>query len=145
MKGTVYGLYIDTPIGERWYIGQTYRNVYTRWDEHRKNRYNCDRTSIHDAIDEHGWFAFKKVVLETIRSDSLDDLLTRLLIREREWITEKCAYGKGFNESEGILTDEGIQSYISRIKKTKKEPTRISRSKTDYRKLFRIITNGSVT
>lgn len=114
-KGYVYGLYHEDK--NKWYVGQTYRDVNVRFDEHRKASMKEDELSqnIHYKLRKYGWFKFKKVVLEVVEENTMEMLLESLLRKEVYWIAEKEAFSLGYNESPGIKGEDQVRSYVNRM------------------------------
>lgn len=74
-RGVVY--MITSPSGKK-YVGQTKRNVWLRWNEHKSGKSCCH--GLWHAICKYGWKAMKCEVLE----DNIDFL--NLDKREEYWI-----------------------------------------------------------
>ena len=88
---------VTNTINGKVYIGQTYRDVPTRWHEHIYHSYNPNRgynSILHSAIRKYGEDAFVVEIVEECETERLEE-------RETFWIKEfGSAYG-GYNSSLG--------------------------------------------
>ena len=73
------------------YVGQTARDIWTRFDEHCRSKI---MTPLHTAIQEKGHQNFILTELEKIEIEKLDE-------REQYWIKEYDSYNSGYNATYG--------------------------------------------
>lgn len=85
-KGYIY--LITNKINNKQYIGQTSRDVDTRFQEHYSNTRGYSK--LHNAIQKYGWQNFKVETIEEVPLDSLDE-------REKYWINKLDTRDKGYN------------------------------------------------
>lgn len=74
-KGFIY--LITNKLNQKKYVGQTARDIYTRFDEHCTEKRG--HSKLHNAIQKYGWLNFKVEPLEEVPLDQLDE-------REQYWI-----------------------------------------------------------
>lgn len=90
VQGHIY--VITNKITGKQYVGQTSRNIETRFEEHC---YDDRSTShIHNAIKKYGVSNFEIKELETVELNKLDE-------REQYWIKELNTYKDGYNQNVG--------------------------------------------
>lgn len=88
-KGHIYVI-TDKTNGKQ-YVGQTARDIWTRFDEHCRSKV---LTPLHAAIQEKGHNNFKLEELETVQLEDLDT-------REKFWIENLDTYKNGYNATQG--------------------------------------------
>lgn len=92
-KGYIY--LITNKLNNKQYVGQTARDVETRFLEH------CSETrghsKLHNAIQKYGWQNFKVETLEEVSLTELDE-------REIYWINKLQTRDKGYNIAPGGIT-----------------------------------------
>lgn len=76
-KGFIY--LITNNVNQKKYVGQTARDIDTRFSEHCAEKRGYSR--LHNAIQKYGWQNFKVEQLEQVSLDQLDE-------REKYWIKE---------------------------------------------------------
>ena len=87
--GTIY--LITNKINGKQYVGQTARDMWTRFEEHCKK----DNPSvIGTAIQKYGYLNFSLEEIEQVPLDKLDE-------REIYWIKHYDTYHKGYNQTHG--------------------------------------------
>lgn len=91
-KGYIY--LITNKINGKQYVGQTARDIWTRFEEHCLNTHN---SAIGNAIVKYGYNNFTLQELESVELDKLDE-------REIYWIKYYDTYKKGYNQTQGGLT-----------------------------------------
>lgn len=91
-KGYIY--LITNKINGKQYVGQTARDIWTRFDEHCLNTHN---SAIGNAISEYGYSNFTLQELEAVELDKLDE-------REIYWIKYYNTFEKGYNQTKGGST-----------------------------------------
>lgn len=87
--GTIY--LITNKINGKQYIGQTARDMWTRFEEHCKP---SNQSVIGKAIQKYGYLNFSLEEIERVSLDCLDD-------REQYWIDYYDTYRKGYNQTPG--------------------------------------------
>lgn len=87
--GTIYQ--ITNKITGKKYVGQTARDIWTRFEEHCRAR---DNTALHSAIQEFGYLNFELVELEKVPLSELDQ-------REKYWIRKLNTFETGYNSTIG--------------------------------------------
>lgn len=115
------------------YIGQTSRDIDTRFAEH------CSETrghsKLHNAIQKYGWQNFKVEEIEEVPNNKLDE-------REQYWIQHYNTYHNGYN-----LTLGGFQTNIniSNIKAIRViENNIVVRSKEELSRLLSEVTSWRI-
>jgi group I intron endonuclease len=88
-QGYIY--LITNKINGKQYVGQTARDIDTRFAEHCKNSHN---TAIGNAIQKYGYLNFSVQELEKIDLDKLD-------AREQYWIKYYNTFEEGYNKTIG--------------------------------------------
>lgn len=91
-KGYIY--LITNKINGKQYVGQTARDIWTRFEEHCQNSHG---SAIGNAIQKYGYLNFSLQELETVPLDLLDE-------REKYWIAYYDTYHKGYNKTLGGKT-----------------------------------------
>ena len=89
-KGYIY--LITNKVNGKQYVGQTSRDVDTRFQEHCFD--TRGHSKLHNAIQKYGWQNFKVETIEEVPLDDLDE-------REKYWISELDTRDKGYNISFG--------------------------------------------
>lgn len=91
MNGTIYA--IKNNVNDKVYIGKTYNNLTTRFNEHlrdsRKDR--CENRALYSAIKKHGE---KNFYIELVEDNIEESLLEE---REMFYIQQFNSYKKGYN------------------------------------------------
>lgn len=87
--GTIY-LITNKTTGQQ-YVGQTARDMWTRWEEHCRSN---NMTPLHQAIKDYGHNDFTLKELEQVSLEDLDS-------RERYWINELDTFKNGYNATIG--------------------------------------------
>lgn len=90
MLGHIY--IITNKINGKQYVGQTSRDIYTRFDEHCFDKRST--SAIHAAIEKYGVNNFELKELETVPLEKLDE-------REQYWIQYYDTYRNGYNKNIG--------------------------------------------
>lgn len=98
-QGHIYLL--TNKINGKQYVGQTARDIWTRFSEHCKS----NNTYIGKAIQKYGHLNFKVEEIETVPIDKLDE-------REIYWIKHYNTYINGYNQTYG---GESVYNYPSLI------------------------------
>lgn len=88
-KGYIY--LITNKINGKQYVGQTARDIWTRFEEHCRNTHG---SAIGNAIQKYGYLNFSLKELEAVSLDQLDD-------REKYWIKHYNTYHEGYNKTLG--------------------------------------------
>lgn len=120
MKGLIY--IIKNNVNKKVYIGKTYNNLTTRFNEHlrdsRKKR--CENRAIYSAINKHGEDSFFIELLE--------DNIEEELLEEREiyYINKYDSYKNGYNCTLGgdgkryiLYTDDQVIEMYNKHKSIK--------------------------
>ena len=87
--GTIY--LITNKINGKQYIGQTARDMWTRFEEHCKPN---NLSVIGKAIQKYGYLNFSLEEIEKVPLDKLDE-------REKYWINHYDTYNVGYNQTHG--------------------------------------------
>lgn len=90
VQGHIY--VITNKLTNEQYVGQTSRDIYTRFDEHCYD--NRSTSHIHNAIKKYGAKNFEIKELETVELNRLDE-------REQYWIAKLDTYKNGYNQNIG--------------------------------------------
>jgi group I intron endonuclease len=99
MYGIIYS--IENKINNRYYIGQTTRNLHERKLEHlRDNRYPIDR-----AIQKYGNENFEWKVIDEANDQDVLNMLERLHISRYESLTTQWGYNLESGGSNGKLAE----------------------------------------
>lgn len=114
------------------YVGQTSRDIDTRFAEH------CSETrghsKLHNAIQKYGWTNFKVEELEEVPLDQLDE-------KEQYWIKKLDTYNNGYNLT---LGGSNVNINISHIPAIRvKENGIIIASKEELSRLISSVTSWS--
>lgn len=100
-KGYIY--IITNKVNNKQYVGQTSRDIWTRFDEHCYD--DRSTSAIHAAIKKYGVDNFDLKLLEEVDLNQLDT-------RERYWINEYNTCREGYNKTlSGI--DKSFKDYKS--------------------------------
>lgn len=91
-KGYIY--LITNKINGKQYVGQTARDIWTRFDEHCSNTHN---SAIGNAINKYGYNNFTLQELEAVELNKLDE-------RETYWVKYYNTFEKGYNQTKGGST-----------------------------------------
>lgn len=89
-KGYIY--LITNKINGKQYVGQTSRDIWTRFEEHCYD--NRSTSAIHAAIVKYGVSNFTLELIEEVDLSQLDE-------REIFWINHYGTYGNGYNKTFG--------------------------------------------
>lgn len=100
-KGYIY--LITNKINGKQYVGQTSRDIWTRFDEHCYD--DRSTSAIHAAIVKYGVSNFSLELIEEVDLDNLDE-------KEKYWISYYDTYNKGYNKTLGG-TNISFDSYNS--------------------------------
>ena len=95
-KGYIY--LITDKTNNKKYVGQTSRDIWTRFEEHCRSKI---MTPLHQAIQEKGHLNFKLEEIEQVELDDLD-------VREKYWINHLNTFETGYNATVG---GRGIVNY----------------------------------
>ena len=87
--GTIY--LITNKINGKQYVGQTARDIWTRFEEHCKP---SNSSAIGKAIQKYGYLNFSLEEIERVPLDKLDE-------REKHWIKHYNTYSLGYNQTHG--------------------------------------------
>lgn len=90
-KGHIY--LITNKINGKQYVGQTARDIWTRFEEHCKNSH-IQYSAISQAIEKYGYLNFELKEIEEVPIDKLDE-------REIYWIQYYKTYENGYNQNRG--------------------------------------------
>lgn len=90
-KGYIY--LITNKINGKQYVGQTARDIWTRFEEHCKPS-NATHSAISRAIIKYGYNNFTLTTLEEVELEKLDE-------RERYWIAKYNTKENGYNQNLG--------------------------------------------
>ena len=88
-KGYIY--LITNKINGKQYVGQTARDIWTRFEEHCSNTHG---SAIGNAIQKYGYANFSLQELEAVELERLDE-------REIFWIDHYNTYQNGYNKNKG--------------------------------------------
>lgn len=127
--GSIY-LITDKANGKQ-YVGQTARDVETRFLEHCSERRG--HSKLHEAIQEKGWQNFEWRVIEQVPLDKLDE-------RERYWIKELNTRENGYNIAVG--GKDTIFTEWPRVQVA--ENDLVFDSKEDMARIFNKVTSWSI-
>lgn len=100
MKYTGYIYKIVNDINNKVYIGQTTRNIEERWKEHVQN-IKYKKYHLYLAMNKYGVENFNVEFLDKAKSNTFDDLLIDLDIKEKHWIGYYNSFNDGYNETSG--------------------------------------------
>lgn len=132
-QGYIYKITND--INDKVYIGQTSRDIDTRFAEHCSETRGNSR--LHNAIQKYGWLHFKVELVETVQLKELDE-------REIYWIKyyDSTNQDKGYNIAPG-----GSQSFHPRdYKQIRVVENNITfDSKEDCARIISQVTSWSMT
>lgn len=94
---------ITNIVNNKIYIGQTIRDIQSRWNQHINNAYNENdkNNHFHNAILKYGENSFSIVIIEECPDEVLNE-------REKYWINYYDSYNNGYNST---LGGEGYQKY----------------------------------
>lgn len=90
-KGYIY--LITNKINGKQYVGQTARDIWTRFEEHCKPSH-AQSSAIGRAIQKYGYLNFSLEEIESVPLDQLDE-------REIYWIKHYNTLEKGYNQCSG--------------------------------------------
>ena len=90
-KGHIY--LITNKINGKQYVGQTARDIWTRFEEHCKNSH-IQYSLISKAIEKYGYLNFDLKEIEEVPLEKLDE-------REIYWIKYYNTYKNGYNQNRG--------------------------------------------
>lgn len=90
VQGHIY--VITNNLNGKQYVGQTSRDIYTRFDEHCYDKRSTSH--IHNAIQKYGVSNFSIKELETVDLTLLDQ-------REQYWTEQLDTYRNGYNNNIG--------------------------------------------
>lgn len=96
-QGSIY--LITNRLNGKQYVGQTARDIWTRFEEHCNNSHG---SAIGNAIQKYGYLNFSLQELERVPLDKLDE-------REVFWIKYYKTYENGYNKTLG--GNSGIRQY----------------------------------
>ncbi len=103
--GTIYT--IICKVNQKRYIGQTVKNVTTRWKEHlRESSVDKGNRPLYNAIKKYGQGMF------TIRTLEEDIPREKLSEREIYWIEQFDAYNNGYNATTGGESNFNIREEV---------------------------------
>jgi group I intron endonuclease len=88
-KGYIY--LITNKVNGKQYVGQTARDIWTRFEEHCQNTHG---SAIGNAIQKYGYLNFSLQELEAVSLEQLDE-------REKYWIKYYNTYHEGYNKTLG--------------------------------------------
>ena len=91
-QGIIYAIYNKET--EKYYIGQTIKDLNKRWQEHLYEARRMKDTPLYRSIRKYGADKFKIRVIEECSINTLDD-------RETYWISEYNSYNGGYNQTDG--------------------------------------------
>jgi hypothetical protein len=97
-EGYIYK--ITNLINQHSYIGQTYRTIKLRWNEHKRD-YKKHKYALYSAMKMYGLEHFSIEQVEKISCYDVHELLTSLNEREVFWIDFYDTYRNGYNETIG--------------------------------------------
>lgn len=86
-------------ITKQYYVGQTLRSIEERAKENGKGYLNQPKFGA--AIKEYGWENFTLTILETISSNDLNELISKLNELEKYYIQKFDSYNTGYNCTKG--------------------------------------------
>lgn len=112
-EGCIY--LITNKINGKQYIGQTRQDFKQRMRDHvSKAKYNKTNSYLHSAIRKHGWDNFTKEIIETIKTDSLEELIQKLNEKEIYYIKyyNSLFSQNGYNISDGGNTTRYLEKEI---------------------------------
>lgn len=89
-QGYIY--VITNKVNGKQYVGQTSRNIQTRFEEHWSDKRST--SAIHKAIEKYGILNFEIQELEQVDLNQLDE-------REQYWIQKLDTYKNGYNKNIG--------------------------------------------
>lgn len=98
---------VTNTVNGKVYIGQTSRDVHTRWCEHlhdTASKKDLSRFVFHRAIHKYGADSFRVETIEECDVADLDE-------RERYWIKYYNSYEKGYNSDFGGRSNKGHPVY----------------------------------
>jgi len=99
--GYIYSVYCSET--NKYYIGQTKRDIYTRWTDHvNASKKKNDTLIFHLAIRHYGEEAFHIRIVETVSEKNYKTFKEKLNAAERKQIKlYDCIYPNGYNISKG--------------------------------------------
>ena len=97
-EGYIYK--ITNLINQHSYVGQTYRTIQIRWNEHKRD-YEKYEYALYSAMKLYGLEYFLIEQVEKISCKDVRDLLSLLNDREVFWINFYDTYCNGYNETIG--------------------------------------------
>ena len=99
-EGYIYKIYND--INDKVYIGQTYTTIDYRWQKHKYESKNAEKTSaFHNALKRHGVSHFTPALVQKIESKTLSELIRMLDAQEIYYIDFYNSYYDGYNSTKG--------------------------------------------
>ena len=107
-KGYIY--LFHNKITNKYYIGQTTRNVNVRVAEHLKSSTKNSKNHFHRSLYKYGIDNFDIQILHSITTDNKKDLIKLLNMLEQQEIINYNSFENGYNSNSGgknyILTDD---------------------------------------
>ena len=124
---------ITNKLDGKQYVGQTSRDIHTRFAEHCTEKRGHSR--LHNAIQKYGWQNFSIEELEQVPNDKLDE-------REIYWIKKLDTYNNGYNLTTGGTSININMAHVKSVRV--KENNLIIFSKEELARLLSETTSWSM-